>query len=129
MAGYDYNAWKSNNAITAEDEGLVTASKISRAWLEENGIDEQVGFIKWMIRIQMIGPSEWHHTSKFYNRTYFYDAEDIADKIESLGEKSMGVLRDIYADRDWRKASEGEIKREALRRLHLLRETRKSNDA
>lgn len=123
MAGYDYNAWKSNNAIAAEEEGLVTASKISRTWLKENGIDEQVGFIKWMIRIQMIGPTEWHHTSKMYNRTYFYSAEDIADKIESLGEKSMGVLRDIYADKDWRKASEGEIKREALRRLRLLRET------
>lgn len=123
MAGYDYNAWKSNNAITAEDEGLVTASKISRAWLEENGIDEQVGFIKWMIRIQMICPSEWHHTSKMYNRTYFYDADDITRKIETLGEKSMNVLRDIYADKDWRKASEGEIKREALRRLRLLRET------
>jgi hypothetical protein len=58
-----------------------------------------------------------------YNRTYFYDAQDIADKIESLGEKSMNVLRDIYADKDWRKSSEGEIKREALRRLRLLRET------
>lgn len=113
MAGYDYNAWKSNNAIAAEDEGLVTASKISRAWLKENGIDEQVGFIKWMIRHAFIQPTEWHHTSKMYNRTYYYDAEDIAERLRiDANNGRLSILCDMYTDNEWRKADDRAVQKE-----------------
>ena len=45
MAGYNWFEGKSNNAVWAEEEGLVTKSKITAAWLRANGIDEAEVYI------------------------------------------------------------------------------------
>ena len=78
MAGY-FRYSKSNNAVNAETMGsypLTTAAKViakeygvtqthARQWLENNG------------------SREWHHVSKYYNETYYYNTdlkdEEVAD--------------------------------------------------
>lgn len=58
MAGYDGYSM-SNNAVAAYDEGLLPASKIKQV---PTALIEQ--FVRY---------SEWHHSSKNYNRVKFYD--------------------------------------------------------
>ena len=76
MAGYNWGAGKSNNAVWAEEvEGKVTKSKITAAWLRRNEINETATFIKFLITADVIWPDEWHHTSKYFNETDYYSAE------------------------------------------------------
>lgn len=97
MAGYNWHAGKSNNAVAAEAEGLVVKSKLTATWLKAHGIEEKVGFIKFLIQAGKICPTEWHHTSKFFNRTDYYSAEEIIETLE-LMEKSghLQIWRDMY---------------------------------
>lgn len=97
MAGYNWFAGKSNNAVAAEAEGLVVKSKLTAAWLQAHGIEETVGFIKFLIQAGKIYPMEWHHTSKFFNRTDYYSAEDIIDVLESMEETGhLQIWRDMF---------------------------------
>ncbi len=97
MAGYNWFAGKSNNAVAAEAEGLVVKSKLTAAWLQAHGIEETVGFIKFLIQAGKIYPTEWHHTSKFFNRTDYYSAEDIIDVLESMEETGhLQIWRDMF---------------------------------
>ena len=97
MAGYNWRAGKSNNAVAAEAEGLVVKSKLTAAWLQAHGIEEKVGFIKFLIQAGKICPTEWHHTSKFFNRTDYYSAEESIETLE-LMEKSehLHIWRDMF---------------------------------
>jgi hypothetical protein len=73
MAGYNWNRGKSNNAVNAESNGLMTATtmaKYLKKWFS--------GITSKNIKAIM-SPSEWHHTSKFYNETDYYDLRDLAD--------------------------------------------------
>lgn len=71
MAGYlGYS--KSMNAVSAEAGGLMTATEFAK-WLRTyiKGVSSKdVAYI--------LNPVEWHHTSKFYNRTNYYDCRDLA---------------------------------------------------
>lgn len=97
MAGYNWRAGKSNNAVAAEAEGLVVKSKLTAAWLQTHGIEETVGFIKFLIQAGKICPTEWHHTSKFFNRTDYYSAEEIIETLELMEEVgSLQIWRDMY---------------------------------
>jgi|GEM_PF-2558915 len=59
MAGYNWNAGMSNNAVDAYDNGLLPASKIK-------GIP--AALIEAHCRY-----AEWHHASKAFNKVKFYD--------------------------------------------------------
>ena len=61
MAGYNGYS-KSNNACDAEDEGRYPATQLAR----------RLGCRPSAIR-DLLTPSEWHHTSGWYNRTDYYD--------------------------------------------------------
>lgn len=99
MAGYNWTAGKSNNAVAAEDEGLVTRSKITREWLTAAGIDEKPAFIKWLAACELIAYTEWHHTSKVFNRTRYYAAADIADDLALHAEAGrLDILRAMHAE-------------------------------
>lgn len=88
MAGYNWGAGKSNNAVWAEEvEGKVTKSKITAAWLRRNEIDETATFVKFLITADVILPDEWHHTSKYFNETEYYSAETIAETLAELEEE------------------------------------------
>jgi hypothetical protein len=69
MAGYNWAAGKSNNALRAESEGKMTATAFAkwvRRWRRYAGCTaaDVAGALP---------ASEWHHTSKFFNRTCYYD--------------------------------------------------------
>lgn len=97
MSGYNWRAGKSNNAVAAEAEGLVVKSKLTAAWLKAHGIAEGVGFIKFLIQAGKICPTEWHHTSKFFNRTDYYSAEEIIETLEMMEEVgSLQIWRDMF---------------------------------
>lgn len=63
MAGY-YGYSMSNNAVDAYENGRFPASKIGR------------GIPVKLIR-EHCGEGEYHHTSKHYNVTYFYDKAEV----------------------------------------------------
>ncbi|QOR47567.1 hypothetical protein INS90_10030 [Trueperella pecoris] len=90
MAGYNWDAGKSNNTVFAETNGLLPKSKITTAWLAEAGVKESATFIKWLIAKHCIAHDEWHHTSKRFNRTNFYSRESIAAKLAELD--TLGLL-------------------------------------
>lgn len=65
MAGYSPDFSKSNNALDAEANGRFPASVVAKR------LGVPVAAVKaaeW---------SEWHHTSSWYNRTYYYDLEEV----------------------------------------------------
>lgn len=108
MAGYDWSKGKSNNAVWAEEgEGMRTKSKITAKWLREGGVTEEVEFIKFLIKVDRIEATEWHHTSKYFNETAYYSTEDIADQLENLSP----IWREIYADPKLRNSSNRDIHR------------------
>lgn len=97
MAGYNWFAGKSNNAVAAEAEGLVVKSKLTASWLKAHGIEEPVSFIKFLIRGGIIVAAEWHHTSKFFNRTDYYSAEEIIETLAMLEEEGrLQVWKDMF---------------------------------
>jgi hypothetical protein len=63
MAGYCYQMGMSNNAVAAYCDGRCPASKIP-------------GVPAALVR-EFAPTSEWHHTSKVYNRTPFYDPTEV----------------------------------------------------
>ncbi len=120
MAGYNWFAGKSNNAVWAEEvEGKVTKSKITAAWLRRNGINETATFIKFLITADVIWPDEWHHTSKYFNETDYYSAETIAETLAELEEDGhLAIWREMSKIPALRHADEYVIRREFLRRLN-----------
>ena len=117
MAGYDWSAGKSNNAVTAEAEGLRVRSKITRDWLQSAGITESVRFVKWLIAAGLIPADEWHHSSKTFNRVNYYSAEGISEQLQdlTLGGR-LDILRDMHAEGI--KADPFAVRDEMIHRLH-----------
>lgn len=72
MAGYN-NFSKSNNAIQAEHEGYFPASVLAK---KLNVSTKAITAI--------LSPSEWHHTSNYYNKTNYYSYENAREKLAEL---------------------------------------------
>ena len=86
MAGYHHFS-KSNNAIDAEVDGRYPITK-ARAILAKK--------LNWPVAkskafLLHVGTSEWHHTSKFYNRAKYYDVTD-----EAIAELSEEIANFAY---------------------------------
>ena len=80
MSGY-FMYSKSNNAMVADNKGcyaLVHAKKVLAKKLKWPQVKAEQFLIEQ-------GPDEWHHTSKHYNITDYYDVSD--DRIEDLKEE------------------------------------------
>jgi hypothetical protein len=91
MAGYD--GWSmSNNARSAYEDGTVPLTAVNKSWLSSNEIPLTVDHAKWLLK-NKVSPAEWHHTSKVYNKTDFYNPEHVRDYIEA-----HGTHEDEYAD-------------------------------
>lgn len=117
MAGYNWFEGKSNNAVRAEEKGLVTKSKITAAWLRENGINETATFIKFLIKADVIWPDEWHHTSKYFNETNYYSAESIKEHLATLEEDGrLAIWREMFKIPALRRVSQFALYQEHLRR-------------
>lgn len=70
-------------AKNAYNEGLLPKTKIKKSDLEDAGIHLPVSFVKWMMP-SIIKPTEWHHTSKHFNKTDFYNLEDVKEQLEEI---------------------------------------------
>lgn len=77
MAGY-YGYSKSNNAIDAEEDGKFPVSIASK----KSGIPAE-------LILQHITPSEWHHTSSWYNETNYYDLSEIVEFFSTPSGKTL----------------------------------------
>lgn len=77
MAGYADDYSKSNNALDAEDDGQMVASKLARyaagRWRRLRGIT--ASDIE-----DVLSPASWHHTSKMYNEVNYFDPEDLRER-------------------------------------------------
>lgn len=77
MAGY-FDFSKSNNAVIAENEGLMVASDLAKKLKRFlKGIDAT-------IVNDVIPEREWHHTSKFYNQCNYYSYDDALEYLSEL---------------------------------------------
>ncbi len=78
MAGY-CNYSKSNNAIAAEAMGKFSLTEAKKRIANACGISQakaaKICKACWL--------GEWHHTSKFYNKTKFYDVDYVIDEINT----------------------------------------------
>jgi len=63
---------KSINALEAEERGLFPASTIAR--LTKTSAD----FVK-----EKFVPREWHHTSKHFNKTFYYCLQEVKDFLQN----------------------------------------------
>jgi len=93
MAGYDGFS-KSNNAIEAEEGGRFPVSKLAK----------RLG-VKTKAIKALMEPCEYHHTSKMYNYTDFYDEDDAMEIIDEL--------------KAWKEPAKTEIKHEGCRGEYL----------
>lgn len=92
MAGYDWAAGRSNNAGEAEESGKLPLTRAVKAVAQRTGIKqaEVRAFIKWL------GSCEYHHTSKFFNSTDYYDA-DAAVRLIELAKRLDLPLNESFA--------------------------------
>lgn len=73
MAGYSWLNGKSNNAVAAENDGKMVATKFAkwvRRWKRFQGCNASDV-------AAALDPSEWHHTSKYFNKVNYYDPVDL----------------------------------------------------
>lgn len=85
---------KSKRAVAAEENGLRNASQIDKGFAEEvNKILAEEGKesvtlqdIKRFVKEYQNMRDEWHHTSRFGNKTSYWSAETVAEKIHLLKE-------------------------------------------
>lgn len=78
---------KSKRAVNAEDRGLRNKSQIDKEFakavndylLSMNPTQKAIKVSDIKKNIDAIKPTEWHHTSKYGNRTNYYSVEDVAN--------------------------------------------------
>ena len=73
MAGY-YGYSKSNNAVDAEQNGIHPLTTAVKILASAAGITQK----KARAIFNSVGACEWHHTSKYYNKTDYYDVQGAA---------------------------------------------------
>jgi hypothetical protein len=78
-AGYADDFSKSNNAHAAEHAGRFPATEIAR----------QLGVPSRFVREYAPKSGEWHHTSKFYNVTEYYDLEQVREWLGGAEGREM----------------------------------------
>ena len=119
MAGYNWEKGKSNNAVAAEEQGLVVKSKITAKWLRDNGITETVRVVRLMIEVGAVVPTEWHHSSKCFNEVEYFSADQIKEDLALRDEAGhLAIFRKIAADQGARRLRGADLHFEFVRRLH-----------
>lgn len=95
MAGYDFSNGRSNNAVAAEDRGLVLAGTIARF----------LGRGVTAADVENVLPrAEWHHVgAAFAERNYYEWPEEplIARIRTAASERKTAELKSFVADVEW----------------------------
>lgn len=127
MAGYNRYSM-SNNAVAAYADGEMPLSKWTRAAIFEaiaencEITEEKAGLLRKMtakeLKETFLHFSSWHHTSKFYNCTNFYNldfeavekmtAEEIKSIISSRKRAARRSAEEIQAEKDAKAARQAE---------------------
>lgn len=88
MSGYLPDFSMSYRAAAARSAGRVPLSGINRAALDAAGLSGlPVAFVRWAAAA--LGADEWHHTSKRFNKTDFYDLEEVAAELLASGDERL----------------------------------------
>lgn len=88
MGGYNWKKGMSNRAVRAYLKGKVPISKRTRKLLNEYGINITVKKAKDIL-IYEIGSCEYHHTSKFFNSTDFYNMHSLKEYVKKIRNKEI----------------------------------------
>lgn len=89
MAGYDYYAGMSNNAVYAYEEGRKPLSKFTKSDLTSQNINLSLSFVKYLAKEKIWSTSEWHHSSYAFNKVKFYDLEVLKDTLADLSKEEI----------------------------------------
>ena len=98
MAGYNWQAGMSHNAVDAYESGELPASKMAAKIRR----DAPRGHILKRCQtddVRKMGRAAYHHTSKMFNETSFYgpyDAEDIKEVSRIIAER-LGIEPPVEA--------------------------------
>lgn len=108
MAGYDYTAGMSNNAVAAYAAGVKPISQIGRADLDAAGLQAlPVAFARWLAKEGHWSAAEWHHSGgTWFNRVDFFDPADLAEASRQ-GDIDLAALRAAWKTS---KAAVGEVR-------------------
>ena len=98
MAGYDQAKGMSRNAVTAYEENLKPLSKVTAGDLKNADIKISLALARWMAKNGHWRPSEWHHSSKFYNEVDFYNTADLHNILQSMPEGRLERFRQVYKE-------------------------------
>lgn len=101
IGGNGYSGYSmSNNAIKTYKEGKKPISKFTKEdvntfnqLLQERGIKEKITLKELKTLLEKYSGSEWHHTSSRYNKTNFYDINDILENENSNIENAIQKIR------------------------------------
>ena len=100
MAGYNYAAGMSNNAVKAYAHGVMPLSQFKRADYDEVGLKQPVSFYKWLAENRIWQPAERHHSGGgFYNKVDFYDLEELIESIDGEEDELIARWRSSIADK------------------------------
>ena len=100
MAGYNGYS-KSNNAISAEEDGRFPMSAAAKIVSEATGLKRTEA----KVLLEKLHGGEYHHTSKMYNRTKYYDT------AEAIRHHELSVFA-AALPADWREAMTAVRKRD-----------------
>jgi hypothetical protein len=104
MAGYNWQRGKSNNAVDAERDNCFPASTLAK----------KLGVSAEAIR-KTLEPSEWHHTSGWFNETNYYDGDLLirlarGEPVDDVSDLEVARAREEWARlRSYRKPKDEEV--------------------
>jgi len=91
MSGYDGFSM-SNNARDAYDQGKRPLSQFKAADLKAAGWPGTLAFAQWLGREGHWQPCEWHHSSKEFNATDFFDPIELVEWWDGLDDAERSEL-------------------------------------
>lgn len=86
----------SNNAVAAYRSGTKPLSRITASDLRKAGWTESLSFAKWLAEERHWRSCSWHHTSKHYQETEFYDPVDLIEWSNELEPEERESLKMEY---------------------------------
>lgn len=96
---------KSKRAVEAERRGLRNKSQMNREFLEEVNellpTERRVTLKKIKENLDNMRYDEWHHTSKYGNKTYYYSAETVAKYFEENSDERKEEKRNEEKHKEW----------------------------
>lgn len=104
MSGYNWNEGMSNNAVAAYNSGEMPYSKWTKKDILDNFYYPETreilaGLSLKDLKEDFLLESSWHHTSKFFNKTSFYEFDSSCEDLTP--EKASEFLEDM---KKWKKA-------------------------